>query len=112
MYKIFLATEAASLMTSGQFGGSEDDIRDGFIHLSTAEQVNGTLLRHFRDKPMLFLGIFAADKLGTDLRMEPSRGGDLFPHLYRPLFVSDLSAIVPVPDVREGWSVPTLASAL
>jgi uncharacterized protein (DUF952 family) len=109
VYKIFAWREAVALMTSGRFHGSPDDLRDGFIHLSEAHQVASTLTRHFRDKPMLFLGFFARERLGERLAMEPSRGGALFPHLYRPLELGELAALVPIPDQREGWRPPHLA---
>jgi uncharacterized protein (DUF952 family) len=111
VYKIFLATELATLIGSGRFDGSPDDARDGFIHLSTAEQVTGTLARHFAEKSDLFLAFCPVERLGTDLKMEPSRGGAKFPHLYRPLFVADITAVVPVPDARDAWHPPLLKPA-
>ena len=110
-YKVFRRSELATLIAHGVFDGSEDDLRDGYIHLSTADQVAETLMRHFRDKPMLFLGFCASSRLGDALRMETSRGGALFPHLYRPLLMADLVAIVPIPDEREGWRPPSLTTS-
>ena len=69
----------------GMFPGSQDDRRDGFIHLSTQRQLAGTLAKHFKDQVDLLLIAFDADTLGDDLRWEASRVGDLFPHLYAPL---------------------------
>lgn len=69
----------------GIFHGSADDVRDGFIHLSTAHQLAGTLEKHFSGQKGLILAAFDADALGSQLKWEPSRGGDLFPHLYGPL---------------------------
>jgi uncharacterized protein (DUF952 family) len=68
----------------GHYRGSADDDRDGFIHLSTPEQVAGTLARHFAGQDDLVLVAFAASGL-TALRWEPSRGGALSPHHYAPL---------------------------
>jgi len=75
---------------NGFFPGSSDDLRDGFIHLSTAEQLAGTLQRHFsgpdgRGLPGLVLVAFEAGALGASLKWEPSRNGALFPHLHAPL---------------------------
>ncbi len=75
--------EAAS--SSGAFDGSPADVRDGFIHFSTAAQVPETATRHFAGQPDLLLVAVAAERLGDALRWEPSRGGALFPHLYGPL---------------------------
>jgi uncharacterized protein (DUF952 family) len=39
----------------------------------------------------------AAEALGGDLRWEKSRGGDLFPHLYASLAVTQVHSVVPLP---------------
>lgn len=109
LYKVLRASEAAALIANGRFAGSADDIRDGFIHLSTIDQVEGTLKRHFYGKPMLFLGLCRAASLADALRMEPSRDGVLFPHLYRPLVTADVAAILPIPEERDGWRVPSFS---
>lgn len=91
MFKIFRADEWAAFQASGVFEGSADDRRDGFIHLSTAEQVPGTLERHFAGQTGLVLAELSLDEDPT-LKWEASRGGALFPHLYRPLRAADLIA--------------------
>jgi len=70
---------------SGAFKGSDDDLRDGFVHLSAWHQLAGTLARHFKGQADLVLVQFDTDALGHDLKWERSRGGDLFPHLYAAL---------------------------
>jgi len=70
---------------AGTYLGSADDARDGFIHLSTAAQLPGTLSKHFAGQHGLVLIAVDAPALGDKLAWEPSRGGDLFPHLYGPL---------------------------
>jgi uncharacterized protein (DUF952 family) len=75
-------TAAAPLAS---FAGSAVDARDGFIHFSTAAQLRETAARHFTGQPDLLLVAVDAASLGDALRWEPSRGGDLFPHLYGPL---------------------------
>ena len=67
------------------FVGSAVDLRDGFIHLSSAAQVAGTAARHFAAQPDLLLVAVDAAALGGALRWEPSRDGEAFPHLYGPL---------------------------
>jgi uncharacterized protein (DUF952 family) len=75
----------------GRFVGTEHDLRDGFIHFSTAEQVPETAARHYAGlSGLLVIGV-EARLLGEALRWEPSRGGALFPHLYGDL---PLSAVV------------------
>ncbi len=69
----------------GVFSGAAVDARDGFIHLSTAAQVRETAEKHFSGVSELLLIAVDAGALGAALRWEPSRGGDLFPHLYGTL---------------------------
>ncbi len=70
---------------NGAYPGSGDDLRDGFIHFSTAAQVVESAARHRRGVADLLLLSVEAAALGQALRWEPSRGGQLFPHLYGPL---------------------------
>ncbi|MBJ3777735.1 DUF952 domain-containing protein [Acuticoccus mangrovi] len=106
--KILRADELAELVVSGRFEGSADDRRDGFVHLSTDAQVPGTLTKHFHQIATLFLIYVKIGALEDALRWEVSRGGERFPHLYRPLVLSDVEAVVPVPQTRDGWQVPRL----
>lgn len=85
VYKILTGLALAEARRIGRFAGSADDRRDGFIHLSAANQLEATLAAHFAGQSGLFLLAVDADRLGPDLRWEPSRGGELFPHLYAPL---------------------------
>ena len=81
----------------GTFHGSADDLRDGFIHFSTASQVAETARKHFYGQTGLFLIAVDADALGDSLRWEPSRNDELFPHLYGEL---DLGAVTAILDMR------------
>lgn len=98
VYKILTSTEWASARGTGVFDGSEDDRRDGFIHLSTAEQAPETVRRHFRGRGSLVLLAFDSTRLGEALQWEPSRDGSLFPHLYGVLdlaLVEEAQALEP-----------------
>lgn len=97
IYKICPASAWREAERQGVYRGSADDRRDGFIHFSTAPQVAGTAAKHFAGQTGLFLIAIDADALGAALRWEPSRGGDLFPHLYGDL---DLGAVTTVFDLR------------
>ena len=92
VYKVFRAAERAAFAAAGETRGSPDDLRDGFIHLSAAGQLPGTLARHFAGETGLALAALDAAALGSALRWEVSRGGARFPHLYRPLRLSDVVA--------------------
>lgn len=87
---------------AGVFHGSEVDLRDGFIHLSTAAQVVETAAKHFAGQNDLLLVRVDGEKLGAMLKWEPSRGGALFPHLYGDLALSAVTAAVPLPLGPDG----------
>lgn len=84
---------------AGSFSGSPVDLADGFIHFSTAPQARETAARHFSGQSDLLLVAVETEALGEALRYEPSRGGDLFPHLYAAL---PLSAVAWVRDLPLG----------
>lgn len=85
VFKIVEKSMWLRAISTGQFAGSADDVRDGFIHLSRASQIAGTLTKHFSNTPDLLLVAFNPESLGAKLRFETSRGGELFPHFYGPL---------------------------
>jgi uncharacterized protein (DUF952 family) len=87
---------------SGVFPGAPVDMRDGFIHFSTASQVGETAARHFAGVADLVLVAVDADALGAALRFEPSRAGALFPHLYGVLPVRSVSWVAPLPLGPDG----------
>jgi uncharacterized protein (DUF952 family) len=91
VYKVLTESAFREAARSGQFAGSSDDARDGFIHLSAGAQLEATLAKHFAGQDGLLLLIVDAARLGPDLKWETSRGGALFPHLYAPL---DLAAVL------------------
>ena len=74
------------------WNGSPHDLRDGFIHFSTASQLDGTVRKHYAGQTDLMLLAIDADTLGDALKWEPSRDGDLFPHLYGPLPISTVAS--------------------
>jgi uncharacterized protein (DUF952 family) len=85
IYKVCPIPEWNAAQNGMMFEGSPVDVTDGYIHFSTAAQVRETVRRHFAGQADLMLLAVDADSLGPALRWEPSRGGDLFPHLYGPL---------------------------
>ena len=86
IYKIAFNGDWMEAIRSGVFEGSTKDREDGFIHFSTAEQLEETLRLHYaRSQRPLAVSAVEADTLGTSLRWEPSRDGALFPHLYGTL---------------------------
>jgi uncharacterized protein (DUF952 family) len=97
IYKICPASAWREAERQGVYRGSADDLRDGFIHFSSASQVAETARKHFFGQTGLFLIAVDADALGAALRWELSRGDDLFPHLYGEL---DLGAVTAVMEMR------------
>lgn len=102
IYKIVPEPAWRSAETAGRFEGSPADLADGFIHFSTAGQVAETAARHFSGQRDLLLVEVDAAALGTGLRWEPSRGGDLFPHLYEPFALSAVRRVMSLPLGLDG----------
>lgn len=102
VYKICGRAAWEAARSAGRYGGSPADRRDGFIHLSTAPQLPGTARKHFSGREDLVIIAIDAIRLGDDLRWEPSRGGQLFPHLYGDLDLSDVLWVQDLPLGRDG----------
>lgn len=100
IYKITTAALWAKARVSGHLPGMPIDETDGYMHFSTSGQVRETLRRHFRGKTGLVLLAVRANDVERDLKWEPSRGGDFFPHLYGELPISAVALATPV-DVDE-----------
>lgn len=101
IYKIMPRNDWAAAQQRGVFEGSPVDLADGFIHFSTAGQVEETASKHFAGQDDLVLIAFDEAALGEKLVFEPSRGGALFPHFYAPLPTALALSAHPLP-LREG----------
>ena len=92
VFKIVTADEWQKALDAGVYRGSEADKKDKFIHLSTAQQLAGTLARHFADTTdELLLIALDADSLGSHLKWENASNGESYPHLQYAL---DLSLVL------------------
>jgi uncharacterized protein (DUF952 family) len=105
VYKIISQTAWTAAQAAGTFEGAEIDLKDGYIHLSTAAQAAETARRHFAGVDGLALVAFEAEDLDR-LKWEPSRGGDLFPHVYAALDPALALAVTPLPLNAAGWPDP------
>jgi uncharacterized protein (DUF952 family) len=85
IYKIVPSSLWREARASGSFRGAAVDLADGFIHFSSAAQVEETAKRHFAGQNDLLLVTVDGAQLGQALIWERSRGDDLFPHLYGAL---------------------------
>ena len=90
IYKILPRAAWDAAEAAGRFEGSAVDLADGFIHLSGADQAQETAAKWFAGQAGLILLGVEAEALGEALKWEASRGGALFPHLYRPLLASEV----------------------
>jgi uncharacterized protein (DUF952 family) len=90
---------------TGIFTGAPVDIADGYIHFSAAHQVRETAAKHFHGQPDLILAAIDAGALGDSLKWEPSRGGDLFPHLFGLLPMSAVRSVTALPLDNDGTPV-------
>ncbi|MFG2104685.1 DUF952 domain-containing protein [Micromonospora echinaurantiaca] len=97
IYKLLPTTEWDEALAAGRLAGTAVDRQDGFVHLSAADQVVETARRHFAGVTGLTLLTVDPARLGDALRWEPSRGGQLFPHLYGPLPVAAVVAAQALP---------------
>jgi uncharacterized protein (DUF952 family) len=85
VFKICGAAQWERCVAEGVLPDSAVDVRDGFVHLSSRDQVAQTAALHFAGRDDLVLLAVDVAALGDALRWEPSRGGASFPHLYAPL---------------------------
>lgn len=97
-FKILTAEQWASWQVKGVFEGAPIDLTDGFIHLSTGDQVRETAAKHFAGQSGLVLAEIDLTSLGEAVRWEPSRGGALFPHVYAAIPLSAMRSAGPMND--------------
>lgn len=102
IYKIASRGLWQAAEAKGVFDGAPIDYADGYIHFSTAPQAVETAARHFAGQDDLLLIAVEEDRLGTALRYEISRGGDLFPHLYASLPLDAVLWVKPLPLDSDG----------
>ena len=104
-YKIFRAGAWEAFRRAGVTEGAPVDLADGFIHFSTAMQVRETAAKHFAGEDGLVLAAVDPASVDDALRWEPSRGGALFPHLYRALWRAEVLWRGPLPLGPDGAHV-------
>ncbi|PTM97635.1 DUF952 domain-containing protein [Mycoplana dimorpha] len=105
IYKIVPASLWQAARQQGRFEGAPVDLADGFIHFSTAAQAPETAAKHFSGQTDLLLVAIDGAALGAALVYEPSRGGQLFPHLYGALPLDAVRWEKPLPLGADGRHV-------
>ena len=106
IFKIFRKDEWLDFKALGKTEGAPIDVADGFIHFSKAGQVQETVEKHFKDEKDLILVSCNVGDLEPDLKWEVSRGGDLFPHLYRKLLLKDIISQIEIPKIDGVYKFP------
>jgi len=89
------------------------DSNSGFIHLSSAVQIPGTLKHFFTDDPRVYVLRIPYDRVEKDIRWEDpkaevcgERGGEgMFPHLYNGGRVgsAEVESVKLVEKTGSGW---------
>ena len=105
IFKICDAQAWREAEREGVFRGAAIDLKDGYIHFSTAHQVAETAAKHFAGQDNLVLVAVEAEVLGSALVREPARGGALFPHLYGTLPMKAVVWVKPMPRGADGRHV-------
>lgn len=91
----------------GRLAWADVDVRDGFVHLSSAAQVRETARLHFAGQDGLVLVAIDASRLAPgSLRWEPSRNGALFPHVYGDVPLAAIAWSAPLPRGEDGLVFP------
>lgn len=101
-YKVLTADQMAALEADGSFAGAPVDLADGYVHLSTCEQLTETVDKHFAGQSDLHVAAVDLGSFGDSLKWEESRGGQLFPHLYGPLLLETVIAYGPLERLPDG----------
>ena len=102
IFKIVHASQWREAERGGEYHGSQKDRADGFLHFSNADQLSETLAKHYAGMADLVVVCVEGSRLGPTLKFEPSRNGELFPHLYGTLPMSAVSWSKPVELRTDG----------
>jgi uncharacterized protein (DUF952 family) len=105
IYHMCRAEEWTAAVKAKVYYGSSQDLADGFIHFSTADQIVESARRHRAGQAGLVLIEVDPARLAERLHWEPSRGGDLFPHLYGTLDPAESARVRPLPIGPDGLHV-------
>ena len=101
IFKVIDKKEWQKAKQTGTYGGSEKDIKDGYIHFSEEDQVEETLKKHYPKKENLVLLRVNAFKL-EHLLWEQASNGDMYPHLYSPLDIANVEEEFELPLNDDG----------
>lgn len=100
-YKVLTADQMRALEADA-FEGAPIDLADGYIHLSTAAQLTETVDKHFVGQSDLWVAAIDLEALGSNVRWEESRNGQLFPHIYGSMPLEVVIAYGPLERMDDG----------
>ena len=89
IYKICTKSEWEIAKDKKQYMGTKKDLADGFIHFSGEEQIKGTLEKFYLNQNNLILLKVKTINL-NHLIWEQASDGNMFPHLYSSLDLSNV----------------------
>jgi uncharacterized protein (DUF952 family) len=101
-YKVLTAEQMEQLEAGGTFAGAPVDLHDGYIHLSTSDQLDETVIKHFAGQENLYIAAVDLSVLGGAVKWELSRSGARFPHIYASLPLSAVLAYGPLERDHDG----------
>jgi len=105
IYHLARKAEWDSSTETGIYQGTAEDRADGFLHFSTADQIAESARKHRAGERDLVLLFVDESTLDDKLVWEPSRGGQLFPHLYASLSVSAVVKTADLPLDESGTHI-------
>lgn len=82
VYKILREKEWKEFNAQGFYAGNSDDQRDGFIHLSPANQVQRIITKYYSNERTIYVVKFDNSDFLDTLVWEEAGSGGLYPHLY------------------------------
>ena len=106
IYKVASREIYDASLAAGHFVGQPIDLKDGYIHFSSAPQLAETIRLYFAGLSDQVLFQVPCAPLGDALKWEASRGGDLFPHLFATLAMSAVSNMTPLDVPADGRVKP------
>jgi len=102
IYKVASREIYEASLAAGAFVGQPIDLKDGYIHFSSAAQLGETIRLYFAGLGDQVLFEVPTAPLGEALKWEVSRGGELFPHLFATLPMASVSNMVRLDVPADG----------
>lgn len=106
VYRLCSLVEWEMSRFTGVLPINDDDIRDGFFHLSLEGQVKKIATKYYSKVSDLYILAILIDDIHDILRVEANKDGELFPHAYGPMPRSKVLFAKPVPSKDGVYHFP------